>query len=255
MLQKLGVDVDRSATARARWRSERAEERAMTTRCSLGSCLAVLLASAVGAGRRQSAGRCGDAAATRRRARAAGEEGRRQRPAGRRQHGAALGGLQRRASRWRSCCWPHGANVRATDPAGRAHAGDDGGPERRRAGTAAAARRQGDAATANANGTTPLMFAAASGKVDAVKLLRRSRRRRQRRRPHPRPDAADVRGGARPRRRRQGAGRAQGRPNAATKVSTDHHDGRALQEARPRARARAGSPPKAAAATSPPWAA
>ena len=59
-------------------------------------------------------------------------------------------------------------------------------------------------ATADAaygEGETPLMLAARSGNVDAVKLLARGWRERERRREIPRPDGVDAGGGREPCRR------------------------------------------------------
>ena len=88
----------------------------------------------------------------------------------------------------------------------------------------AAARRRGQRREANGNGTTVLMTAAGVGQRRGGRRCSSTRRRRQRRGDDQRPDGADVRGGAGPRRGDHGAARAAGPiPNARPRSCRDRH--------------------------------
>ena len=94
-----------------------------------------------------------------------------------------------------------GANVARDDAHRRLHAADSRGAASGNAAVIEPLLKAGaDVERARpSNGTTPLMLAAASGNVDAVKRARRQRRRRQRQGVGARADAGDVRRGVQPR--------------------------------------------------------
>ncbi len=106
-----------------------------------------------------------------------------------------------------------GANVVGRDAHRPVHAAaprEPGGQRGRRRGAAQGGRGRRSAAR-RPPASPPLHLAAAAGNADVVKLLLDARRRRQREGIRVGPDAADVRGGAEPRRRDQGAARARRR--------------------------------------------
>ena len=132
--------------------------------------------------------------------RAAEAARRRERAAGRRHDGAALGGLPRRSARLRELLVRAGANVKAANrygvtPLSLACTNGNG------AMVELLLKAGADPNAPLPGGETPLMTAARTGTLAAVKALlaRGAERRRQGR--APRADGADVGGGRRPRRR------------------------------------------------------